>query len=64
MNTTFNAIDAFARGLADTGMQTLDRFVTVQVTNKLFSEEPPEGLGLDLVSLNIQRGRDHGVPGK
>ena len=32
-----------------------------QVTNHLF-EEPGDGFGLDLISLNLQRGREHGIP--
>ena len=35
-----------------------------QVTKHLFAEEPPHGLGTDLISLNIQRAREHGLPGK
>ena len=51
-------------GLVGIDAQTRDVFITKEVTNHLFAEEPPHGLGEDLMSLNIQRGRDHGLPGK
>ena len=38
--------------------------LTSQITKHLFAEEPPDGLGTDLISLNIQRAREHGLPGK
>jgi len=51
------------RGLSSQSIQQFDRFVTDQVTVHLFAEDPPRGLGTDLIALNIQRGRDHGIPG-
>ncbi|KAL4231588.1 heme binding [Mactra antiquata] len=38
-----------------------DRFLDAGVRDKLFFDE--DGKSFDLASLNIQRGRDHGIPG-
>ncbi len=53
-------IDPILRGLAAQKAQELDTFVVDAVRNFLFG--PPGSGGFDLVSLNIQRGRDHGLP--
>ena len=49
------------RGLASQVCQDLDVYVVDDVRNFLFGE--PGAGGFDLASLNIQRGRDHGLPG-
>ncbi|XP_077541333.1 salivary peroxidase/catechol oxidase-like [Haemaphysalis longicornis] len=54
-------LDRFYRGLIGQPAQTYDRFVTEQLTNHLY-EPLGQGFGMDLVALNIQRGRDHGIP--
>jgi len=51
-------------GLVGSSVSGHDRFITEQVTRHLFAERPPHGLGEDLASLNIQRGREHGIPGE
>jgi len=61
--TRDGGIDSLLRGLSSQTIQQYDRFVTDQVTVHLFADDPPLGVGTDLVALNIQRGRDHGIPG-
>ena len=52
-------IDPVLRGLAGQTSQNLDVRLVDGVRNFLFG--PPGAGGLDLASLNIQRGRDHGL---
>ena len=57
--TEEDSIDPILRGLAKQKHQAIDSKVVDDLRNFLFGQ-PGQG-GLDLVSLNIQRGRDHGV---
>lgn len=52
-------VDAILRGASTQLAQELDSHVVDDVRNFLFG--PPGAGGLDLVSLNVQRGRDHGL---
>lgn len=54
-------IERILRGLAMGKSEKIDNFVIDEVRNFLFGEPAPVG-GFDLASLNIQRGRDHGLP--
>lgn len=56
---TSGGIDSIFRGLAAQRAQLVDNKIVDGVRNFLFGE-PGEG-GLDLASLNIQRGREHGI---
>lgn len=53
-------IEPILRGLAAQEMSAIDVHVIDAVRNFLFGD--PTSGGLDLPSLNIQRGRDHGLP--
>ncbi len=55
-----DGIDVVLRGLANQAAQELDEMIIDDVRNFLFGQ-PGLG-GLDLASLNLQRGRDHGLP--
>lgn len=57
---TEGGIDPILRGLSKNLMQDVDPYVIDDVRNFLFGT--PGNGALDLVSLNIQRGRDHGLP--
>ncbi|MEM7168427.1 MAG: peroxidase family protein [Planctomycetota bacterium] len=52
-------IEPLLRGLASQFAQRIDALIVDDVRNFLFG--PPGSGGLDLASLNIQRGRDHGL---
>nr|XP_045625957.1 uncharacterized protein LOC123775117 isoform X1 [Procambarus clarkii] len=54
-------LDEIIRGLTTVSMETLDQFITDEVTNHLFEDTKKPFSGLDLASLNVQRGRDHGL---
>lgn len=53
-------IDGLVSGLTKESIQQFDSSFTSDVTNNLFDGDAN---GMDLVALNIQRGRDHGLPG-
>ena len=55
-------MDDMVRGLAEQRGDIFDNIFPEDVINHLFESKRNKG-GLDLVSLNIQRGRDHGLPG-
>lgn len=55
-----DGIDAIMNGLVMNVAQEIDNHLVDDVRNFLFG--PPGAGGFDLASLNIQRGRDHGLP--
>ncbi|KAK9306667.1 hypothetical protein QLX08_002745 [Tetragonisca angustula] len=54
--------DGLLRGMATQTSQKMDINIVEDITSKLFASNE-ESLGLDAISLDIQRGRDHGLPG-
>lgn len=60
LTTDPNNVDRLLGGLVLNPCQEIDNMIIDDVRNFLFG--PPGSGGLDLASLNIQRGRDHGLP--
>jgi len=58
--TDEGGIEPLLRGLAAQLHQNIDHLIVDDVRNFLFG--PPGSGGFDLASLNLQRGRDHGLP--
>ncbi|CAL1685411.1 unnamed protein product [Lasius platythorax] len=54
--------DGLVRGLATQTSQRMDISLISDMTSKLYTSNG-NNLGLDAVSLDIERGRDHGLPG-
>lgn len=59
--TDEGGIEPILRGLSRQPAQQIDTMLVDEVRNFLFG--PPGAGGFDLAALNIQRGRDHGLPG-
>lgn len=61
LNLAF-AIDELLRGLVTSSIEKFDNSITEEVTNHLFEERGKPFSGMDLIALNLQRARDHGIP--
>jgi hypothetical protein len=59
--TNERGIEPLLRGLVRNRAQEVDAYIIDDVRNFLFGQ--PGSGGFDLASLNLQRGRDHGLPG-
>ncbi|GAU92485.1 hypothetical protein RvY_04560 [Ramazzottius varieornatus] len=53
-------IDMYLLGMINDNVQKRDTFISSEVTEHLFEAMPTHGV--DLAAINVQRGRDHGIP--
>ncbi len=53
-------VDLVLKGVATKPMQQIDPFVVDALRNFLFADQGAGGM--DLIAINLQRGRDHGLP--
>lgn len=58
------SLDRLIIGFCNQGIQRRDEFICNELTNHLFQSPNgnANGFGMDLAAINIQRGRDHGIP--
>lgn len=58
-------LESIVRGLIKDSVNKVDRFVSSDLTKHLFEQYDDNGRPhyFDLMAINIQRGRDHGIPG-
>ncbi|CAB3405165.1 unnamed protein product [Caenorhabditis bovis] len=57
----YHGVDEILGGMRTQRQMATDRYVDDSVRNFLFSDRGKIGTGLDLISINIQRGRDHAI---
>ncbi|CAH1238987.1 PXDN [Branchiostoma lanceolatum] len=63
LNDAEGGPDSIIRGLTTQPRQDFDRYMVSGLTKFLFADPPGSNQGFDLATVNIQRGRDHGLPG-
>ncbi|KAJ8915140.1 hypothetical protein NQ315_000392 [Exocentrus adspersus] len=58
---SFGSVDRLLLGFANQPAQARDEFICDELSNHLFQSSGAP-FGLDLAAINVQRGRDHGIP--